>query len=154
MPTPTLPTFFHQPTTIGPSNNIYRNLCAFYAIRHFLGERGADGYLPKNDFIKQAVEIYTTALGLPKEEPTQMANAGNDPAVVDRYLPNPSDAPPHDLAKRTKILIALKDRPHFITVLKVGQSWYDYDSLHPEPILIHSIETFIKTNSGHRYWSS
>jgi hypothetical protein len=148
-----LPMFFHQPVELGPSKNMYRNLCAFYAIRHFLGDRGAQGYLSINDFFIQAVKKYTTELGMSKEEAEGLAKTGNDPTMPDLFLPNASETPPAKIATRTKIMIAFINRGHFITVLKVGLNWYDYDSLLPKAALISSINTFLKINPGDRYWS-
>ena len=148
-----LPTFFHQPETLGPLDNIYRNLCAFYSIRHFLGDREAKGYLSKTEFFVQATKIYID-IGMSKEDAEELANAGNDPAVIDRFLPNGSESRPQNLATRPKMLIALADKAHFITVLKIGNKWYNYDSLLPEPALIASIDAFLGANRGQRYWSS
>ncbi len=145
MPSQSLPQFHHQATS-GPD----AGLCAFFASRHFLGS------LAKPSFDEAAIGIYTD-IGISRAEARAMAQDGNDPAVVDKLLTGQAAGQERlqagDWLDGSRILIALKNRAHFITVLRGpdGQ-WMNYDSLQARPTPIQNIDSFLQTNPGQRYW--
>ncbi len=141
-----LPPQFHHQATSGPD----AGLCAFFASRHFLGT------LPKPTFDEAAIGIYT-AIGMSRADAAAMASDGNDPAVVDTLLSGQATGQatlqPGDWLGGTRILVALKNRAHFITVLRGPDGkWMNYDSLQAKPTPIQNIDSFLQTNPGQRYW--
>ena len=109
-------------------------------------------------FEEAAIGIYT-AIGMSKADAAAMANDGNDPAVVDSLLSGQatgqSTLQPGDWLNGTRILIALKNRAHFLTVLRAPDGgWVNYDSLQAKPTPIQNIDSFLQTNPGQRYWVS
>lgn len=140
-----LPRFYHQ-----DPNGEDANLCAFYACRHFLGK------LDQGTFQLAALKVYMS-LGMQVPDAEKMAGEGNDPAIVDRVLAGVATGQdrilPHTFNDKSRILIALTKRAHFITCLLVpGRGWYDYDSLFLNPWEIPNIALFLIDNPGHRYW--
>jgi hypothetical protein len=141
--------FFHQSTT-GPD----KDLCAFFAARHFLGT------LDKSEFLDLAKRFYMKPpLSMSEEDAAEMVNQGNDPELVTNILTNKIPYVKvmreyHHVEQNNRILIALKNSPHFITLIKQGEKWWNYDSLLTAASKISDINKFLKNNSGKKYWAA
>lgn len=131
------------------------SLCAYFSLHHFLR-----GQLCEKSFLSQAAQFYKSELQLPFDEAKVFASAGNDPAVVARILKGQAAEKifltDGDVRFYNKILIALKNRAHFITILKCPckASWWNYDSLLVAPERIANVKQFIQANQGRQYYVS
>ena len=142
------PTPFHYQD---PSSS---DLCAYHALVHFLY-----GSLSKPAFLSQATTYYARELGMERADAKQLAEGGNDMALIKHILRlrghtesitrQPTDK---DLSYYNRILLALSKRSHFITMLKdnTGQ-WWDYDSVATEPWKIPDVGQFLTENPAYEY---
>jgi hypothetical protein len=128
------------------------NLCAYYAAKHFLC-----GKLDQNAFENTATNYYMRVLSMTRSDAQQLVQQGNDPAILADVLQGQGTSTtqlgPSPGTTYSRILLALKNRPHFITVLKDSDGkWWNYDSLLSAPQEISSIATFLSANPVHEYY--
>ena len=140
-----LPTVFHH-------QDAQSNLCAYFSLVHFLR-----GGITQNIFVSKAVGVYMDGLGLERDMARQIALGGNDPAVVAKILGKEAQETNRITGGDTKwygrILIALRNRAHFMTILKDTDGvWWNYDSLLNAPEQINDIRYFIQDNPGRTYF--
>jgi hypothetical protein len=140
-----LPTVFHH-------QDAQSSLCAYFSLVHFLR-----GGITQNIFVSKAVGVYMDGLGLDRDMARQIALGGNDPVVVAKILGKEAQETNRITGGDTKwysrILIALRNRAHFMTILKDTDGvWWNYDSLLNAPDQINDIRQFIQDNPGRTYF--
>jgi uncharacterized Fe-S cluster-containing radical SAM superfamily protein len=115
------------------------------------------GGITQNIFVSKAVGVYMDGLGLDRDMARQIALGGNDPVVVAKILGKEAQETNRITGGDTKwysrILIALRNRAHFMTILKDTDGvWWNYDSLLNAPDQINDIRQFIQDNPGRTYF--
>ncbi|HUF25750.1 MAG TPA: hypothetical protein VMM18_02115 [Gemmatimonadaceae bacterium] len=144
-PSPSLPKFLGQEPSSG--------LCAFHALNHFMG-----GTLTLPAFMSQATTFYQKRLGMERVDAKTLTDGGNDPALVAELLTGLAEQTTRsltatDLDYYKKILIPLKNRAHFITILKGdGGTWWNYDSLLGQPAKLDNPASFLTQNPAQSYF--
>lgn len=138
------PTFHHQ-----AANN---SLCAYYSLVHFL-----NGGLTEATFLSRAAKFYSAQLDVAQDFAKELARGGNDPAIVGHILQGGANQTQYlskgDLKWYDRILIALQNRAHFITIVKNDRGeWWNYDSLLFAPEEIGNIDQFVAQNPGRTYF--
>ncbi|MDZ8260755.1 hypothetical protein [Nostoc sp. ChiQUE01b] len=146
---PSLPrTKFHQQCT--PED---RDLCAFYALRHFHPE-----FSKRKNFIKQGTKFYQgLGLGINEEDAKNMVlDGGNPPQLVNQLLRNVRGIQQLNQEQILnsnnikRVILPLSNKPHFITILKDRDGrWWNYDSLLSQPQQIHDLQRFLQDNPVH-----
>ena len=139
--------FYHQ--------EMYSNLCGFYAATHFLA-----GRLTEKVFVSQTTTFYATQLkdaGVGRDFAKDLALGGNDPEAVANVLKGEAEKKTfiteRDLDYYTRILLALRSMHHFITILKGSDKvCWNYDSLQDAPESIPDIKEFMKSHSASVYF--
>ncbi len=145
LPTP----FQHQ----DPSDPDQSSLCAYFSAYHFL-----HGSLSRPSFLSQATTFYAEQLGADRTFAREIAESGNDPALIEHLLRNRAESTTRaltktDLAYYSRVLLALRNRAHFITILKDNNGqWWNYDSLQGAPTKIGDIAQFLVDNPARQYF--
>lgn len=131
--------FFHQ--------EMYSDLCGFYAATHFLS-----GRLTEKVFVSESTTFYARQLkdaGVGRDYVKQMALAGNDPEAVAYVLKGEAERKTllsaGDLNYYSRAVLAITCMHHFIAIIKDNDKvWWKYDSLLDEPEPIQDIKEFLK----------
>lgn len=142
---PQLPTVFHH-------QDAQSSLCAYYSLVHFLR-----GGINQEVFVSQAANAYMDSLGIDREMAKEIVMGGNDPAIVAKLLGDRAEETKklnvNDTNYYSRVLIALRKRAHFITILKGKDgTWWNYDSLQSEPSVIEDVPGFLSDNPGQNYF--
>ncbi|MGF1937821.1 MAG: hypothetical protein RM347_026120 [Nostoc sp. ChiQUE02] len=136
------------------THQTHPNLCAYYAAKHFLY-----GKLNQKDFEETATKYYIKEVpGIEKSYAEQLVQDGNDPAIFADVLQgvrgtSTEQLKPDPGKTYSRILLSLRNRDHFITVLKDDKGrWWNYDSLLDAPQEISNIDQFLKDNPASQYY--
>jgi hypothetical protein len=146
---PTALTFAHQDL----QDPVQSSLCAYFAAYHFLY-----GSLTRPAFLSQAATFYAQELGMNRTDARQLAESGNDPALVEFLLKNQAESTTRaltstDLSYYNRVLLALKNQAHFLTILKDTRGqWWNYDSLQAAPARIGDVAQFLVDNPAREYF--